>query len=181
MEKYSVIGKRLPRVDGVVKATGEAKYTADMVLPRMLYGKVLRSPYPHAKIVHIDTSRAERLPGVKAVITGKDTPGIRAMPCFTGIKEDWTPLAMDRVRYIGDEVAAVAAIDEDIAEEALELIEVEYEELRAVFDPEEAMKPGAPQIHEHAEQNISFRHSFHFGDVGKGFKKSAHIRGLFYF
>src|SRR3990172_11527729 len=177
MRKYSVIGKRLPRVDGVVKATGEAKYTADMVLPRMLYGKVLRSPYPHARIVHIDTSRAERLPGVKAVITGKDTLGKKygGLPALP-ITMDQQGLATEKVRYIGDEVAAVAAIDEDIAEEALDLIEVEYEELPAVFDPEEAMKPGAPQIHEHAGQNISFRYSVHFGDVERGFKESDHIR-----
>ncbi|PIP06340.1 MAG: hypothetical protein COX51_09085, partial [Syntrophobacteraceae bacterium CG23_combo_of_CG06-09_8_20_14_all_50_8] len=104
----------LPRVDGVIKAAGEAKFTADMVLPRMLYGKILRSPYPHAKILNIDTSKAKRLLGVKAVITGKDTLGIKYgsidVPQYPA---DKNPLAIDRVRYIGDEVAAVAAIDED--------------------------------------------------------------------
>ena len=159
MEKYSVIGKNLPRVDAVVKSTGEAKYTADMALPRMLYGKILRSPYPHARIINIDTSKAKKLLGVKAVITGKDTLGIKYgaidVPQYPA---DKNPLAMDKVRYIGDDVAAVAAKDEDTAEEALDLIEVEYKELPAVFDPEEAMKPDAPKIHDRG--NISNRISW---------------------
>src|SRR3990172_5274623 len=147
MEKYSVIGKSLPRVDAVIKATGEAKFTADMVLPRILYGKILRSPYPHARILNIDTTRARSLLGVKAVITGKDTPGIKyGLIDVPQCPADKNPLAMDKVRYVGDEVAAVAAIDEDIAEEALDLIDVEYEELPSVFDPLEAMKPDAPKI-----------------------------------
>ena len=131
MKEYSVVGKRLPRVDGAIKATGEAKYSVDIVLPKMLCGKVLRSPYPHARILNIDTSKAERLRGVKAVITDKDTSKIECDPWAVGKYI----LAIDKVRYIGDEVAAVAAIDEDIAEEALELIKIEYEPLPAVFDP----------------------------------------------
>ncbi len=177
MKEYSVIGKRLPRVDGIVKATGEAKYTADMVLPGMLYGKILRSPHPHARILNIDISKAKKLPGVRAVITGKDTPGKKY-----GRYQDDRPdlldeyaLAMDKVRYIGDEVAAVAAIDEDTAEEALDLIDVEYEKLPAVFDPEEAMKPGAPRIHDHAEHNVALKLLRNFGDVEKGFKESDYI------
>src|SRR3989337_405725 len=166
MEKYSVIGKSLPRVDAVVKATGEAKFTVDIALPRMLYGKILRSPYPHARILNIDTSKAKRLLGVKAVITGKDTLGIKYgtidVPQYPA---DKTPLVIDKVRYIGDDVAAVAAIDEDTAEEALDLIEVEYEELPPVFDPLEAMKPDAPRVHDRAEKNISVQASFHLGDV----------------
>ena len=115
MEKYSVIGKGLPRVDGVVKATGEAMYTADMSLPGTLYGKILRSPYAHARILNIDASKALRLPGVRAVVTGKDTAGIK-FSCFDvpQYPADEEPLAINKVRYIGDEVAAVAAIDEDI-------------------------------------------------------------------
>jgi 4-hydroxybenzoyl-CoA reductase subunit alpha len=157
----------------VAKATGDAEYTDDMVLPRMLYGKILRSPYPHARIIDIDTSRAENLPGVKAVITGKDTPG-RKYGVF-GRTADQYALAIDKVRYIGDEVAAVAAIDEDIVEEALDLIRVEYEPLPAVFDPEEAMRPGAPRIHG-VERNISGITRLDFGDVERGFQESDYIR-----
>lgn len=175
MEDYSVIGKSLPRVDAVVKATGDAKFTVDMVLPRTLYGKILRSPYPHARILNIDTSKAKSLGGVKAVITGKDTLGIKYgtidVPPYPA---DKNPLVTDKVRYIGDEVAAVAAIDEDIAEEALDLIDVEYEELPPVFDPEEAMKPGAPKIHDSG--NICAKISWDFGDVEKGFKEADLIR-----
>ncbi|MDO8636581.1 MAG: molybdopterin-dependent oxidoreductase [Dehalococcoidia bacterium] len=176
MEKYSVIGKSLPMLDAVVKVTGDAKYTADIGFPGMLYGNILRSPYPHARILNIDTSKAKRLLGVRAVVTGKDitdTPQgfIRAAPAPPRLRDQFA-LAKDKVRYIGDEVAAVCAIDEDIAEEALDLIEVEYEELPAVFDPLEAMKPDAPRVHDNAEGNISVQASFHLGDVEKGFKES---------
>jgi 4-hydroxybenzoyl-CoA reductase alpha subunit len=168
MEEYSVIGKRIPRVDGLAKVTGEAKYAADYEFPGMLWCKIARSPHAHAKILNIDTSRAERIPGVKGVLTGKD---------FKGWKWGWMPktreeepLAAERVRYLGEAVAAVAAIDEDTAEEAAQLIEVDYEELPGVFDPEDAMKDGAPQIYEHAENNISWDFHMDFGDVEKGFK-----------
>ena len=176
MKKYSVVGKSLPMLDAVVKVTGDAKYTADIGFPGMLYGNILRSPYPHARILNIDTSKAKRLLGVKAVITGKDitdTPQgfIRAAPAPHRLRDQFA-LAKEKVRYIGDEVAAVCAIDEDIAEEALDLIEVEYEELPAVFDPLEAMKPDAPRVHDNAEGNISVQASFHLGDVEKGFKES---------
>jgi len=174
MSSYSVIGKSLPRVDGRVIVTGEAKYVGDIVLPKMLYGKILRSPYPHAQILYIDIDKAKRLPGVKAIITGKDTLGIKY-----GISPelaDEYPLAIDKVRYIGDEIAAVAAIDEDIAEEALELIEVEYEIIPAVFDPEEAMRLGSPKIHCHAENNVGVMTEINIGDIEKGFKESYYIR-----
>jgi len=173
-EEYAIIGKPIPKKDGWVKATGEAKYGVDLSLPGMLYGKLLRSPHAHAKISHIDTSRAEKLPGIRAVITGRDFPGIKYgnMPQT----RDYLPLAIDKVRYIGEEVAAVAAIDEDVAEEALELIRVEYELLPAVFDPEEAMRPGAPQLHDHAPNNISAQSAFHFGDVDKGLAASDYVR-----
>lgn len=176
MEKYSVIGKRVPRVDGVIKVTGVAKYTDDIVLPGMLYGKILRSPYPHAKILNVDVSKAKKMPGVKAVITGKDTPGIPygVYPIF--FIDDKYALAIDKVRFIGDEVAGVAARDEDIAEEALDLIKVDYEELPPVFDPEEAMGPNAPKIHDHAEKNIAVKFTWEFGNIEKAFNESYHVR-----
>jgi len=174
-EELSVVGKGVPKVDAVLKATGKAVYGADFSLPGMLYGKVLRSTVPHAKILNIDTSKALKLPGVRAVITGRDFPwGLKYG--FTAITRDQTPLAQDKVRYIGDEVAAVAAIDEDIAEEALDLIKVDYEELPAVFDPFEAMKEGAPQLHDHVKNNISASQHLAFGDVEKGFRESDHVR-----
>ena len=170
METYSVIGKSLPRVDGVLKVTGQAKFAGDIFLPGMLVGKILRSKYAHAKITNIDVSKAKKVKGVKAIITGKDTPGKR----YGWFAQDELPLAIDKVRYIGDEIAAVAAIDEDAANEALDLIEVEYEVLPAVFDPVEAMQPGAPQIHD-SPLNIVKKVIIHHGDVEKGFKESDHI------
>lgn len=174
---FSVVGKRLPRVEGVLKVTGEAQYTVDLAFPGMLFGKILRSHYAHARIRNIDVSRASKVSGVRAIITSKDTLGIRY-----GVRVDLPqtldeyPLAMDKVRCIGDAVAAVTAVDEETAEDALDLIEVEYEELPAVFDPEEAMKPGAPRIHDHAERNISLEAFFDYGDVEKAFRESYHIR-----
>jgi len=174
-EELSVVGKGIPRVDGVLKATGKAVYGADFSLPGMLYGKILRSTVPHAKILNIDTSKALKLPGVRAIITGRDFPwGLKYG--FTAFTRDQTPLAQDKVRYIGDEVAAVAAISEDIAEEALDLIKVEYEELPAVFDPFEAMKEGAPQLHDHVKNNISASHHSVIGDMEQGFRESDHVR-----
>ncbi|PKN28218.1 MAG: 4-hydroxybenzoyl-CoA reductase [Deltaproteobacteria bacterium HGW-Deltaproteobacteria-21] len=174
MEEYSIIGKRIPRVDGRVKVTGEARFAADYSFPGMLWCKLLRSPHPHAKILNIDTSRAEKLPGVKAVLTGKDFHGWRWgwMPKT----RDEAPLADDKVRYLAEAVAAVAAVDEDTAEEAAELIRVEYEELPGVFDPEEAMKEGAPQIYEHVKNNLSWGFHMDFGDVEKAFRESDLVR-----
>ena len=170
MEEYSVIGKRIPRIDGRVKVTGEARYAADFELPGMLWCKILRSPYAHAKILNVDTSRAERLPGVKAVCTGKDFGGWTWgwMPKT----RDEPPLAVDKVRYLAEAVAAVAAVDEDTAEEATELIKVEYEELPGVFDPEEAMKEEAPQVHDYVENNLSWEFHMDLGDVEKGFREA---------
>ena len=174
MNDFAVVGKRVARIDALEKATGAARFTDDLELPRMLHGKVLWSPHPHARILNIDTSRAERLPGVKAVITGKDWGGIKYGVLPT--TRDQHPLALDKVRYIGDEVAAVAAVDEDTAEEALELIRVEYEVLVPVFDPEEAMLEGAPRIHEEAPGNISVHMKTELGDVEKGFRDSDYVR-----
>ncbi len=174
METYSVIGKRIPRVDARAKVTGEAKYAADYEMPGMLWCKMARSLYPHARILNIDTRRAERLPGVKGVLTGKD---------FRGWKWGWMPktrdegpLATHRVRYLAEAVAAVAAVDEDTAEEATDLIKVEYEELPGVFDPEEAMKEGAPQLYDHVENNISWEFHMDLGDVEKAFGASDLVR-----
>jgi 4-hydroxybenzoyl-CoA reductase alpha subunit len=168
-EEFAFIGKRVPKLDAIDKVTGRAIYGHDMKLPRMLYGKILRSERAHARILNIDTSRAEKLPGVKAVITGNDIPDIRV-----GFAKDNPILKTGKVRSFRDEIAAVAAVDEDTAQEALELIRVEYEDLPAVFDPEEAMKPGAPLIHEKAERNILsiMTQSYFHGDVEKGFAES---------
>jgi 4-hydroxybenzoyl-CoA reductase alpha subunit len=177
MSKYSVIGQRVRRVDGPDKVTGSAKYTFDIVLPNMLYGEILRSPYPHAKILNIDTSKAEKLIGVKAVVTGKDTLG-RKQGNWRRFRElcDEEILCREKVRYIGDPVAAVAAMDEDTAEEALDLIEVEYEPLPAVFDPLEAIKEEAPQIHDGVELNINVTRHIEWGDVDEAFRKCDYIR-----
>ncbi len=139
----ALIGASVGRVDGPQKVTGQAAYSADVALPGTLWGAILRSPLPHARIMTIDTARARRLPGVHAVLTGRDQPPI----LFGRSLSDIPPLAPDVVRFVGDRVAAVAAEDRDSAEEALGLIEVDYEELPAVFDPLEAMRPDAPALH----------------------------------
>jgi 4-hydroxybenzoyl-CoA reductase alpha subunit len=177
MSKYNVIGTRVHRVDGPDKVTGRAKYTFDMVLPNMLYGRIKRSPYPHAKILNIDTSRAEKLIGVKGIVTGEDTLGIK-YGIWRRFSElcDQKFLCQNKVRYIGDPVAAVAAVDEYTAEEALDLIEVEYEPLPAVYDPLEAIKEDAPQIHEGVELNMNVTRHIEWGDVDEAFKQCDHIR-----
>src|SRR4030042_1712370 len=177
MSKYSVIGTRVHRVDGPEKVTGSAKYTFDMVLPNMLYGKILRSPHPHARILNIDTSKGEKLVGVKAVATGKDTIG-KKQGIWRRFPElcDEEILCRAKVRFIGDPVASVAAVEEDIAEEALSLIKVDYEVLPAVFDPMEAITEDAPQIHEGVELNINVNRHIEWGNVDDAFKKCDHIR-----
>lgn len=177
MKKYTVINTPIHNIDGIAKITGRAKYTFDVTLPGMLHGKILRSPYPHAKILRINTRKAKALKGVKAVVTGKDTLG-KKQGIWRRYKElcDEEILARSKVRYIGEPVAAVAGIDEDTAEEALDLIEVEYEPLEAAFEPLEAIKEGAPQIHEHAERNINVTRHIEWGDVDEGFKKADYVR-----
>ncbi len=173
-ESYSLIGKSLPRVDSHSKATGEAVFTADIQLPRMLVGKILRSPYPHARIVSIDTSKAAALRGVHAVVTGKDTAGEKwGVFRYT---RDQQLLCVDKVRYVGDEVAAVAATDEDTAMEALSLIQVEYEELPAVFDCRSALVPDAQLIHDDYPRNVNVAVKIDVGDVDSAFKECALIR-----
>jgi CO/xanthine dehydrogenase Mo-binding subunit len=140
-----------------------------MKLPKLLYGKILRSSLPHAQIVRIRVEAAKNLPGVKAVITGDDTPKKNGGPIIA----DEPILAIEKVRYLGDEVAAVAAEDEETAEKALELIEVEYEELPAVYHPETAMEPGAPNIHDGG--NVATHFEYERGDVGLGFAESDYV------
>jgi 4-hydroxybenzoyl-CoA reductase alpha subunit len=173
----SIVGHGLTRYDGPDKVTGRLEYTGDIRLPGMIYGRILGSRVAHGIIKRIDVSRARELPGVLAVITGADVPDT-----YYGVspaRYDEQILAKQRVRYVGDEVAAVAAIDEETAERALGLIEVEYEELPAVFDAEEAIKPDAPLIHPEDERyanNINTRVDWHFGDVKKGFAEADHVR-----
>ncbi len=170
MVETSLIGKSMVRTDTLAKATGEATYTADLKLPRMLVGKVLRSPHPHARIVGIDVTKAERLRGVKAVITGWDGHGVKwgVFP-YT---QDHAMIPTDKVRYIGEEVAAVAAVDEDTALEALSLIEVEYEELPAVFTIDEALADGAPLVHDQYKNNINVHVHIEVGDTEQAFKEA---------
>jgi len=171
----SVVGKRLPKVDAADKATGHAIFTDDIVVPNMIYGKLLLSSVAHAKIISIDTLKAKALPGVKVILTGKDVPDITygASPA----RYDENILAKDKVRFVGDVVAAVAAIDEATCYEAIKLIDVKYEELPAVFDPEEAMKEGAPRLFDDKyKNNINTRVDHHFGDIEKGFAEADHIR-----
>jgi 4-hydroxybenzoyl-CoA reductase alpha subunit len=167
MDNYSIVGKRIPHRDAIEKVKGSAVFTSDIKLSGMLHGKILRSPVPHAKIRHIDISKAEKLKGVKAVFTAKDVPLIKF-----SISPTWADkliLADKKVRYIGDEIAAVVAVDDEIAEEALELIEVDLEELPAVFDPLEAVEPGAPLLHDAVEKNISKTLSMECGHIEEGF------------
>src|SRR5436305_7587940 len=144
MTDFSIVGKRNLKYEWHAKLTGQAKYTDDLKLPRMIHGRLLRSPHPHARILRIDTSRAERLAGVFAILTGKDFPikyGI--LPS----SQDETALAIDRVRYVGEAVAAVAAIDEWTAEEACDLIEVMYEPLAVIMSIPDSLIPDGVKIH----------------------------------
>src|SRR5664279_2714946 len=137
MSDFSVIGKSIAMVDAAGKTTGAGKYTDDFSLPGMLVGRILHSPYPHALIKRIDASRTRAMEGVVAIVTGEDAPNQYGI---LPVGHDETALAVGKVRYVGDNVACVAAVSEEIAERALELIDVEYEPLPAYFDPEESMK-----------------------------------------
>jgi xanthine dehydrogenase molybdenum-binding subunit len=173
VEERTVFGKPLPRLDALAKATGEQKYLHDIKLPGMLWGKILRSPHAHARIIRIDVAEAEKLPGVRAVITAEDTPMIK----FSFVKSlaDELPLCSDKVRFEGDQVAAVAADNLQTAEKAIRLIKVEYEILPLVDDPEEAMQPGSLLVHEEKPGNIAFELHKEFGDVEQGFAESDYI------
>jgi len=174
----SVVSTSPPRVDGVEKVTGSAKYAADYRMPNMLYGKIKRSPYPHARLVRIDASKALAMKGVKAVLSHENVPRVKhagapAPRVGTLVADQY--IFDDKARFVGDGVAAVAAVSEEIAEEALDLIEIEYEQLPAVYDMHEAMKPDAPSIHG-TEKNLAgppFR--IERGDVAKGFEEADYI------
>ncbi len=155
------VGKSTPRIDGPERVTGKALYTADVQLPGMLYGKILRSPLPHAKIKKIDTHRAAKLPGVRAVLSSQNTPKIAF--------RRQTFLFDEIVRYVGDEVACVIADTEEIAQDALELIEVEYEPLPFVLDPEEALQPNAPKVHPSGNLLNGEPEVYQRGDLTEGF------------
>ncbi|HEY2824584.1 MAG TPA: hypothetical protein VGI83_03475, partial [Gemmatimonadales bacterium] len=145
---HRVIGKALRKLDATAKVMGTTKFADDLSLPRMLYTRLLRSPHPHARILSVDTSRAEALAGVKAVLTGKDFPipfGI--LP----VSQDEHALCHDKVRFVGDPVAAVCALSEDIATAALDLIEVKYELLAVIATPEDAVKTPEPRIHDYGD------------------------------
>jgi len=174
MSDYALIGKRMPRVDSRAKVMGKAKFTADLKLPGMLVGKILRSPLAHARILSIDTTKAESLPGVKAVVTGKDTEGVKwGVFAYT---RDQQFIQTEKVRYIGDEVAGVAAVDEETALKALDLIDVEYEELPAVFEPMEAMASDTELIHDDFPDNINIHVNVDTGNVDENFAKAHYIR-----
>ena len=171
MQNLCSVGKRVPKLDAVDKATGRAQYIQDLKVPGMLYGQILYSKYAHAKIIKIDTSRARELPGVLAVLTGEDIPDIRM-----GVYKDNRPLKKEKVCSFRDEVAAVAAISPDIADAALNCIEVTYEALPAIFDPEAAMQEGAPLVHEAHKTNIlKMPWKLHYGDVEAAKKEAAFV------
>ncbi len=187
MSEFSTIGRPVAFVDAAEKTTGHGKYTDDLSVPGMLIGKILHSPHPHARIKSIDTSRARALPGVVAVVTGKDAPTTYGI---LPIGHDEHALALDKVRYVGDNVACVAAVDEATAEKALELIDVEYELLPAWFDPEQSMKaegetgvPGEPGfgstgwefIHQSRPHNIEKEYHHVFGDPDKAFAEANYV------
>ncbi|HXG36999.1 MAG TPA: xanthine dehydrogenase family protein molybdopterin-binding subunit, partial [Dehalococcoidia bacterium] len=168
-----VIGVPIPRIEGADKVSGRALYAADVALPGTLWAKILRSPYPSARIVHVDVSAAWEVPGVRAVISGKDVEGHRWGRRF----RDMPVLCWDRVRFVGDRVAAVAADTLDAAEEALQRIEVEYEELPAVFDPLEAMQPGAPLVHDDISQYEEIQKDVMIPEVPNGISRMVWQKG----
>ncbi len=172
----------MPRIDGRGIVTGQIKYAFDVNFPNMLVGKMIRSPHAHAKIISIDTSKAEALPGVRAVITAKDTSNIKfgSNEYFFPHTVDQMALESEKVRYIGDEIGAVAAVDEETALKALELIDVQYEVLPSVVDPLEAMKPGAPSIHE-SLNNIAVILPVNFGNPERALKEADYIREDFFY
>src|SRR5215475_8914660 len=179
--EFTVVGRPLPKVDAWAKVTGETRYADDLVLPRMAYGKLLRSPHPHAIIKRIDTSRARALPGVYAVITGADLPPVKfgILP----VSQDEEALCREKVRMVGDAVAAVAAIDEETAELGCELIEVQYEPLPALMSIEESLGHPEVRIHEYGDgPNVHKNVALQFGDVEAAFAAADLVReDVFFF
>lgn len=171
-QAFRSVGQPLSQIDSAGKTTGLTQYLQDLSVPGMLHGSIVRSTIPHGLIRKIDTSQAERLPGVRAIITAKDCPGVLFGPQKP---EDWEILCQDRVRYIGDEVAAVAATSPEVAKEAAQLVRIEYEELPAVYDPFEAMKPGAAVLWEQHPDNIAYRFFVERGDVDEALAQADHV------
>jgi CO/xanthine dehydrogenase Mo-binding subunit len=178
-EPLNVVGRPFRKVDARAKCVGQTKFADDIVLPRMLYCKILRSHFPHAVIKNIDASKALALPGVFAVVTGKDLPiSYGILP----VSQDEHALCIDKVRFIGDPVAAVAAIDEDVAFDAMNLIEVDYEPLNTISSIEEAVMIEEPRIHTYGDVgNIHKKVSLEFGDVEEGFAEADLIREDIFF
>jgi 4-hydroxybenzoyl-CoA reductase subunit alpha len=178
MAGHTLIGKPMPMTDARSKVTGLGKYTDDLSVPGMLIGKILHSPHPHARICSIDASRAEALAGVKAVATGQDA---RNPYGVLPIGHDERVFALDKARYIGDNVAAVAATTAEIAEQALDLIRVDYAVLPAWFEPEESMQATANWIHDERPHNIEKEYHHVFGDPDGGFEQADFIAEERYF
>jgi 4-hydroxybenzoyl-CoA reductase subunit alpha len=178
---FSVIGQPLPKIDAWAKVTGDTKYADDLVLPRMAYGKLLRSPHAHARILRIDTARAKAIPGVYAVITGEDLPRVKfgILP----VSQDEEALCTEKVRMVGDAVAAVAAVDEETAERACELIEVDYEPLPALMSIEESLGHPEIRIHDYGDgPNVHKNVALQFGDPDAAFAASDLVReDVFFF
>jgi len=174
--KHGGVGVPIPRVDSADKVTGKAIYAADIKMPNMLHGKILGSPHAHAIVKSVDASKARALPGVHCVLTGSDVTDTKYGVSPARYDEDVLAKIGGKVRHQGDEVAAVAAIDEKTAEQALEMIEVEYEVLPALLDPEAAMADGAPKIHEKYTKNVGTHVIQDFGDIEQGFAESHHVR-----
>jgi 4-hydroxybenzoyl-CoA reductase subunit alpha len=179
MSELSILGQRRPKVNAWAHLTGQAKYADDIVLPRMLYGRLLRSTQAHARLRTVDVSRALAHPGVVAVVTGADMPEKMGIMPST---QDETALAVDKVRYVGEPVAAVAALDEDTAFEALSLIRVEYEPLEPILSIEEALGREDVKVHEDAKRGNVFKEvHLSFGDLEAGFAKADHTRDDWFF
>src|SRR5262245_37488865 len=178
MSTFSIIGKRVALVDSAGKTTGQGKYTDDLSLPGMLIGKILHSPYPHALVKKIDTSHAEAMPGVVTVVTGPDAPNKYGI---LPVGHDETALAVEKVRYVGDNVACVVATTEAVAEKALELIDVEYDLLPAWFDPEDSMKAEKDWTHSQRPNNIEKDYHHVFSDPDKGFAEAHFVAEHRYF
>ena len=174
-----VVGKPFRKVDARAKCTGQTRFADDIVLPRMLFARLLRSPVPHALIKRIDVSKALKLSGVVAIITGRDLPipyGI--LP----VSQDEHALCIEKVRFIGDPVAAIAALDEETAFEAMDLIEVEYERLKSIATIEDAINTDEPRIHEYGDSgNTHKKVSLEFGDMGEGFAEADLVREDIFF
>lgn len=176
-EYINPVGKSVPRIDGRGMVTGQTKYAFDVSFPNMLVGKMIRSPHAHARILSIDTSKAEKLPGVHAIMTARDTHQIKfgSNEYFFPHTVDQMAIEADKVRYVGDEIGAVAAVDEETADKALSLIDVQYEILPHVVDVLEAMKPGAPLIHE-SLNNIAVILPVNFGNPERAMKEADYVR-----